>query len=125
MAKSVIVVDDTYFYRESLKDILKNAGYEVIAEGVDGAEGVELVRTHKPDLVLLDVVMPKLSGLEAAKKIKELGLKTKIVICSSLSHEPMVDEAISAGASAYLTKPLEEEIIIKELAKVMGETKEE
>lgn len=125
MAKSVIVVDDTYFYRESLKDILKKAGYDVIAEGVDGAEGVELVRTHEPDLVVLDVVMPKLSGLEAAKKIKALGLKTKIVICSSLSHEPMVDEAISAGASAYLTKPLEEEIIIKELEKVMGETKEE
>ncbi len=125
MAKSVIVVDDTYFYRESMKDILTEAGYNVIAEGVNGVEGVELVAAHEPDPVVLDVVMPKLSGLEAAKKIMELGLKTKIVICSSLSHEPMVDEAISAGASAYLTKPLEEEVIVRELKKVMGAEEEE
>ena len=121
MGKSVIVVDDTYFYRKSMKDILKEAGYDVIAEGADGDEAVELVRTMEPDLVILDVVMPKQSGLEAAKKIRELGLKTKIVMCSSLSHDPMVSEAVEAGASAYLTKPLEDELILEELQKVLDE----
>ena len=121
MAKSVIVVDDTFFYRESMKDILKEAGYDVVAEGVDGDEAVQLVRDLEPDLVILDVVMPKQSGLEAAKEIFELGLKTKVVMCSSLSHEPMVEEALQAGASAYLTKPLEEDVIVSELKKVLGE----
>ncbi len=121
MAKSIIVVDDTYFYRESLKDLLKKAGYDVVAEGVDGDEAVELVRSIEPDLVILDVVMPKQSGLEAAKEIMALGVKTKVVMCSSLSYEPMVEEALSAGACAYLTKPLEDEIILKELKKVFGQ----
>ncbi len=121
MAKSVIIVDDTYFYREAMKEILKGAGYDIIAEGADGNEAVELVRNLEPDLVILDVVMPKQSGLEAAKEIIGLGLKTKVVMCSSLSYEPMVDEAMEAGASAYLSKPLEDEIILNELKKVFGE----
>lgn len=112
MAKRVLIADDTEFFRTMLKDILTKAGFDVVGEAINGAEALEMARELEPDLVILDVVMPIKTGLEAAKAISGLGLPLKIVMCSSLGHDPIVREAVSSGASGYIVKPLSESKVL-------------
>lgn len=113
--KRVLIADDTEFFRAALKDILSRAGYEVVGEASNGAEAIELARTLRPDLVLLDVVMPIKNGIEAAKSISALKLPIKIVMCTSLGYEPIVAEAVKAGASGYIMKPPSEAKVLAAL----------
>lgn len=106
MPKKVLIADDTEFFRTALKDILAAGGYEVIGVASNGAEALEMAGKLKPDLVILDVVMPVKNGLEAAREISALKLPLKIVMCTSLGYEPIVEEAIRSGASGYIIKPL-------------------
>jgi len=112
----VLIADDTLFFRIALKDMLTEAGYEIIAEAENGARAVELASELKPDIVILDVVMPKKNGLEAARDISHLNLGLKIVMCSSLGYEPIVEDAIRSGANAYIMKPLEKDNVLGTIA---------
>lgn len=115
VAKRVLIADDTAFFRMALKDILTRGGYEVVGEAENGAEAAELAKTLRPDIVILDVVMPVKNGIEAAKEITKLNFPVKIVMCTSLGYEPIVEEAIRSGASAYIIKPLSESKVLNTL----------
>lgn len=119
MAKKVVIADDQIFFRLSIKDILTEGGYDVVGIASNGIEAVDLVKKLKPDLVILDMVMPEMTGIEAAEEIAKLNLPTKIVFCSSLGQDALVEEAIKAGAKAYILKPLDEPSILKTLADVL------
>lgn len=118
-AARVIVVDDAVFMRRRLREILEGAGYAVVAEGEDGAEVLELYEAHNPDLVTLDVVMPRLSGLEALRGLKALHPEARVVVCSSISHERAIFEAIALGARDYVLKPVEPEKLLDALRKAL------
>lgn len=120
MAKRVLIADDTVFFRVALKEILAGGGYEVVGEAANGEEAVELTRRLRPDIVILDVVMPVKNGIEAAKEITGLNLDSVIVMCTSLGYEPIVEEAIRSGASGYIIKPLNAEKVLSTLAGIPG-----
>ncbi|MBI5887553.1 MAG: response regulator [Deltaproteobacteria bacterium] len=115
-ARRILIADDVAFFRQTLKDLLAGEGFEVVAEASNGAEAVEMTKAHAPDIVLLDVVMPEKNGLEAAREIIRLKLPLKIVMCSSLGYEPIVKEALKAGASAYILKPFDKVSVLKALS---------
>ena len=121
MAKRVLIVDDAAFMREMLRDILAEAGYEIIAEAVDGDQAVTMFREHSPDLVTLDIVMPRKSGLEALREIRGLDPGACVVMCSALGQEALVMEALEAGARDFIVKPFKPDqalgVIEKALAK--------
>lgn len=108
MSKRVLIADDAAFFRVTLRDILTKGGHRVVGEAENGAEALEKAKALIPDIVILDVVMPVKNGLEAAREITHLNLPLKIVMCTSLGYEPIVEEAIRSGASAYILKPLNE-----------------
>jgi two-component system chemotaxis response regulator CheY len=99
-------------FRTMLSDILEKGGYEIAGQAVNGAEALGLTIILKPDIVILDVVMPLSNGIEVAKEISRLSMPPKIVVCTSLNNKPVVEEAIRAGVNAYIIKPFEEEKVL-------------
>lgn len=115
-----MVVDDAPFIREVVRNVLMNTDIEVVAEAADGIEAVEKVLEKKPDVVLMDLVMPRLSGIEAAVKIKEKLPGVKILACSTLDQEMMMMKAIEAGCSDYVTKPFKGKELIESIRQLMS-----
>ena len=111
----ILIADDEVFFRTFIKDMLERAGQEVVGTAKDGAEAVEMARELRPDVVILDVVMPGMNGLEAAKKLCSSGLPLHVVMLSSVGHGTVVAEALAAGASAYIDKPPREEEVLEVL----------
>lgn len=102
-ALRVVVVEDEGLIRMDVVATLQEAGYEVVGEGSDGEEAIELATELQPDLVVMDIKMPKLDGISAAEKIAEL--KIPVVLLTAFSQSDLVARAASAGAMAYVTKP--------------------
>ncbi len=101
----LVVVDDAAFIREVLTQLLSKNGFDVVGDAVDGEEGVEVVLREQPDLVIMDIVMPKLSGVEATKQILKKSPNMKILACSTEGSEGIVSQAIEAGCVDFVTKP--------------------
>ncbi|NLV91984.1 MAG: response regulator [Firmicutes bacterium] len=118
MAKRVLIVDDTAFMRMSLRNVLEKNGYEVVDEAANGEEAVEKYLVTKPDVVTMDITMPKKDGITAIKEIMALDPNARIVVCSAMGQKPMVIEALSAGAKDFLVKPFQPERVIDALDKV-------
>jgi two-component system chemotaxis response regulator CheY len=107
MAKSVLVVDDSALIRANIKDVLAREGYQVVAQAANGAEAVALYQQHKPDLVTMDVVMPEMSGVEAAAKIVDADPDATIIMVSAMGQQALVIEALQAGAKDFVIKPFQ------------------
>ena len=124
--KSVLIVDDVAFARKVLKDMISTSrNYNVIGEAANGYEAIIKTKQLKPEIIILDVVMPKMGGTEAARKILEDNKEVKIVMMSSLMHEHLLMEAVNAGARDFIAKPFSTEDIISSLDKVTeGDTGE-
>lgn len=120
MKKGILIVDDAAFMRMVIKDILTKAGYEVIGEAKNGKEAVSMCRDLHPELVLLDITMPEMDGIEALKQIMADDSETKVVMCSALGQSSMVIEAIQAGAKDYIVKPFQVERVLEAVRKVTG-----
>ncbi len=105
MSERILIVDDAAFMREMLRDLLTEEGYEIIAEAADGDEAVSAYAEYSPDLVMLDIVMPRKSGLEALREIMANDSDAKVVMCSALGQESLVMEALDAGAKDFVVKP--------------------
>ena len=97
MAKNILICDDAAFMRMMIKDILTKNGYNVVGEAENGAKGVEKYNELKPDLVLMDITMPELDGIQALKKIKEMDSSATVIMCSAMGQQAMVIESIQAG----------------------------
>lgn len=115
----ILIVDDAVFMRRRLREILEGAGYAVVAEGEDGSEVLDLYEAHAPDLVTLDVVMPRVTGLEALHDLRARHPEARVVVCSSISHERAIFEAISLGARDYVLKPVVPEKLLDAVAKAL------
>ena len=115
MAKKILVVDDSAFMRMMLKNILTKHGYEIAGEAQNGEEAVKQYVRTKPDIVMMDIVMPEVDGLQALKEIKKMDQDAKVVVCSSMGQETIVVEAINAGAATFIVKPFHAEKVIQAL----------
>lgn len=119
MAKRVMIVDDAAFMRMMLKNILIKGGYEVCDEASDGAQAVEKYDVCKPDLVIMDITMPNMDGIEALKRIKQTHNEAKIIMCSAMGQEALVIEAIKAGAMDFIVKPFQSDRLVAAISRVM------
>jgi len=103
----LLIAEDETIIRLDLRELLERAGFEICAEARDGLEAVELARTERPDLAILDVKMPKLDGIEAAKRILE-ERPIPIVMLTAYSQQELIARAVEAGVYGYLVKPFRE-----------------
>ncbi|HWI41533.1 MAG TPA: response regulator transcription factor [Verrucomicrobiae bacterium] len=105
MTTTIILADDHELFREGLKTLLENdPAFSVVASAEDGVEAVRLVRQHNPDVVVMDVAMPRMNGIEATRKIVQEKVKTRVVALSMHEDMRLVSEALDAGARGYLLK---------------------
>lgn len=114
-----IVVDDHPFIRSSVKMLLKQEQFEVVAEADNGADAVQLAREHAPDLIVLDIAMPKLDGLEVISRISALGLSSKILVLTSQSALFYSMRCMKAGAAGYISKTNDLDELVKAIKAVM------
>ncbi|WLH37541.1 response regulator transcription factor [Pseudomonas sp. FP2196] len=114
-----IVVDDHPFIRSSVKMLLKQEQFEVVAEADNGADAVQLAREHAPDLIILDIAMPKLDGLEVISRISALGLSSKVLVLTSQSALFYSMRCMKAGAAGYISKTNDLDELIKAIKAVM------
>lgn len=119
MAQTVLIVDDVAFVRQTLSEILTEAGYQVIAEAADGQQAVEMYRKHRPDVVTMDVVMPNMSGIEATRKLLKAEPSARVIMVTAMGQENLIMEAINSGARDYITKPFSADLILKTLERVL------
>ena len=108
MAK-IMVCDDAMFMRAAVKKVVESAGHTVACEAGNGKEAIEMYTSYKPDLVLMDITMPDMDGIEATKQIRDIDPVAKIIMVSALGQMEMVVKAINAGASDFIVKPVEDE----------------
>lgn len=102
----LLICDDAMFMRMMLRDMLKDE-FEEIYEATNGLEAIEAYKQHHPDIVLMDITMPEMTGLEAVPKIREFDPKAKIIMCSAMGQQSMVLQAIKSGACNFIVKPFE------------------
>lgn len=122
MAVKVLVVDDAVFMRKMIGDILKKEGYEISGEAENGKEAVDKYAESKPDLVTMDIVMPKvgdIDGIGAVKQIMQKDPKAKILMVSAMGQHALVVEAIQAGARDFVTKPFQPSRVIEAAKRVL------
>lgn len=119
MAK-ILVCDDSAFMRMMLKKILIDNGHEVVGEAGDGMEAVQLFRQHSPDLITMDITMPKMDGIEAVKHIFAEDPLVRIVMVTALGQRSIITDAINAGASDFIVKPFDNMQVIETVRKVLG-----
>ena len=120
MAKNILISDDAAFMRMMIKDILTKNGYNVVGEAENGAKAVEKYNELKPDLVLMDITMPEMDGIQALKKIKEGDANACVIMCSAMGQQAMVIESIQAGAKDFIVKPFQADRVIEAVKKVIG-----
>lgn len=120
MAKRVLICDDAAFMRMMIKDILTKNGYEVAGEAENGAKAVEKYNELKPDLVLMDITMPEMDGIQALKNIKAADSGAMVIMCSAMGQQAMVIESIQSGAKDFIVKPFQAERVIEAVKKAVG-----
>ncbi len=116
---SVLIVDDTLFMRASIKQMLEAKGHSVAGEASNGVEAIEKFAAVKPDVILMDITMPDMDGLEALKRIKEIDPNAKVVMCTAMGQQAMVAKAVELGAQQFIVKPFQAERLIAAIDSVM------
>ncbi|WP_404409348.1 response regulator [Jeotgalibacillus malaysiensis] len=116
----VLVVDDAKFMRMTLKNVLKSSSFQVVGEAENGEEAVEKYKSLNPDLVTMDITMPVMDGISAAKEILREDPKANIIMCSAMGQQKMVIEAIEAGAKDFIVKPFDGTRVVESLSRVIN-----
>ena len=120
MAK-ILIVDDSKTSRKFLRNMLEDAGHEIVSEAVNGAEGVEKYKMYKPDVVTMDITMPNCDGIQSLKQIKAADSNANVVMCSAMGQQAMVIEAIQSGAKDFIVKPFQADRVLEAIKKILGE----
>ena len=113
MKNRILIVDDSFYMRTMLKNMLTDAGYEVVGEAASGQQAIEMAAQTNPDLITLDVILPDNTGLDVLKGIRQEQPDVKVVMCSAVGQEVIVNEALESGATAYIVKPFSEEKVLE------------
>lgn len=116
----VLVVDDSRMSRSILRDILEKAGYSVIGEAANGLDGVNAYKEYKPDLVTLDITMPKMDGLEALTQILDFDSSAKVIMITAAGQQDKLITALKVGAKRFISKPFNEDEILKNIHDVVS-----
>jgi two-component system chemotaxis response regulator CheY len=117
---SVLIADDAAFMRMMIKNILTDAGYEIVGEAENGAVAVAKYRELKPDLTTMDITMPEMDGLAALKEIRGQDPSARVVMCSAMGQQSMVIESIQAGARDFIVKPFQPERVLEAIQKALA-----
>ena len=121
VSKTVLIVDDELFFRKLLGTMLTEKGFSVVAEAADGVEAVEKYSLHRPELIILDIYMPRKNGFDATKDILSMNPKAKVVICSGLGYDEDVKAALALGARDVILKPFIPQEVIEIVTRVLAE----
>jgi len=119
MGARILLADDLSFMRMVQKEILEEKGYVIVGEASDGLEAIEFYKRLSPDIIILDITMPHMNGLEAMHKIFEIDKNAKIVMCSALGQQQLIVEAIKSGVKDFIVKPFKPERIINSIEKAL------
>ena len=119
MAKNILICDDAAFMRMMIKDILTKNGYNIAGEAENGQKAVEKYAELKPDLVLMDITMPEMDGIEALKRIMAADPSASVIMCSAMGQQAMVIESIQSGAKDFIVKPFQADRVIEAVQKVV------
>lgn len=116
----ILIVDDAAFMRMMIKDNLKKGGYSEFIEAENGEIAVSEYQENQPDLVLLDITMPVMDGIQALQAIKGLNPQAKVVMCSAMGQEGMVVDAIKNGALDFIVKPFKADRLLQTVNSALG-----
>ena len=120
MANGILIVDDAAFMRMMIKDVLSKNGFAIAGEAENGAKAVEKFKEFNPELVIMDITMPEVDGIQAVKEIKKIDRNSNIIMCSAMGQQAMVIESIQAGAKDFIVKPFQPDRVIEAVKKVIG-----
>ena len=120
MSVRVLIVDDLAFIKIIIRDTLEKAGFTVVAEASDGVDAIEQYRASKPDVVLMDITMPKMDGIRALAEIMKIDPDAKVIMCSALGQQKLIIQSIQIGAKDFIVKPFKPERIIGAIKKTLG-----
>ncbi|MDC7292257.1 response regulator [Butyrivibrio sp. DSM 10294] len=121
MRKKILIVDDTTFMREMLKNALDPEKYQIIGEALNGEQAVAQFKEKDPDLVILDINMPKKNGIDTLSEIMEVNPKANVIMCSDQKYDNMIMMALKKGAKDFIIKPFTAADVLKAVTKVFGE----
>ena len=120
MNQTVMIVDDSFFMRNILRGMLEEKGYVVVAEAASAIETMKKLHTHKPDIILLDIILPDSSSLDLLQSIIEALPESSVVVCSAIGQELVIQRALELGAKAFVQKPFTPEKVIGVLESLGG-----
>ncbi|MCL6443905.1 MAG: response regulator [Alicyclobacillus sp.] len=115
----IMIVDDAAFMRMMLKNILIEDGHDIVAEASDGKAAVELYKELRPDVVIMDITMPEMDGIQAVKAIRTIHPDANIIMCSAMGQQQMVISAIQNGAKGFIVKPFQKERVQQEVRRLV------
>ena len=121
MGKRILIVDDARMMRLMLRNILEDAGYEIVGEAETGTEALIKYSLLKPDLVLLDIILPEIEGNLVLGRILKQNPDAKILIISAVGQRLLVDKALKSGAAGYIVKPFNPQDVLNEVRRILGE----
>jgi YesN/AraC family two-component response regulator len=121
----ILIVDDSDFSRSVINKMLSEEGFQIVGEASSAEAAMPLLKEKAPDIVIADIVMPNVSGLELTEKITQNFPDISVIIVSSLSQEHIVLDAISSGASDFIAKPIQKQQLVDSVEKIMSERTKE
>lgn len=113
MLKKILVVDDAMFMRKMIRRILEGEGFLDIMEAENGDAALSLFEEETPDLVILDITMPGISGIQVLEEMKKRRQETPVVMCSAVGQESMICQALEKGAADFIIKPFKQEEFVR------------
>jgi two-component system, chemotaxis family, chemotaxis protein CheY len=121
MAARVLIVDDLSFIKLLIRDTLEKTGFDVVGEASNGLEAIELYKKLHPDVVLMDITMPRMDGIQALQEIIKVDKNAKVIMCSALGQQKLIIQSIQYGAKDFIVKPFKQERIVGAIKKVLNQ----
>jgi len=117
----ILIVDDSSFINLIAKKSLKDAGYNVVGEAYDGLQAIEMAKSERPDIVIMDIALPKMNGLDASKKILENNPEIKILAMSALDEDWIEEQSLANGCISFLRKPFHAKDLVDTVGSIAPE----
>jgi len=111
--KKVLIVDDSAFMRMLLKEKVSNIGLAEIFEAANGKQALETAKKQKPDLILLDIILPDINGETVLSNLRNVGIKSKVIMVTAVGQKPIIERCKKSGISGYIVKPFDDTKITK------------